>query len=89
MRKLPLSYFGKRDLADLTSTIMNDSAVLEMAFSHFIPELVGSVASTTIVALGLFAFDVKGICSIMGAASFVCNSFIIVKASAEVRQKAN
>lgn len=84
LRKLPLSYFGKRDLADLTSTIMNDSAVLETAFSHFIPELVGSVASTTIVALGLFAFDVK----MAFAALWVLPvSFAIVLSSSKLQQK--
>ena len=84
LRKLPLSYFGKRDLADLTSTIMNDSAVLETAFSHFIPELVGSVASTTTVALGLFAFDVK----MAFAALWVLPvSFAIVLSSSKLQQK--
>ena len=84
LRKLPLSYFGKKDLADLTSTIMNDSVVLETAFSHFIPELVGSVASTTIVALGLFAFDVK----MAFAALWVLPvSFAIVLSSSKLQQK--
>lgn len=84
LRKLPLSYFGKKDLADLTSTIMNDSAVLETTFSHFIPELVGSVASTTIVALGLFAFDVK----MAFAALWVLPvSFAIVLSSSKLQQK--
>lgn len=84
LRKLPLSYFGKRDLADLTSTIMNDSAVLETAFSHFIPELVGSVASTTIVALGLFAFDVKMAFSALWVLPV---SFAIVLSSSKLQQK--
>ena len=84
LRKLPLSYFGKRDLADLTSTIMNDSAVLETAFSHFIPELVGSVASTTIVALGLFAFDVK---MAFEALWVLPVSFAIVLSSSKLQQK--
>ena len=57
MRKIPLSFFGKKDLADLTSTLMADCASLETAFSHFIPELIGAVISTVIVAIGLFAFD--------------------------------
>ena len=84
LRKIPLSYFGKKDLSDLTSTIMNDSAVLETAFSHFIPELVGSVASTTIVALGLFAFDVK----MAFAALWVLPvSFAIVLSSSKLQQK--
>ena len=43
LRKLPLSFFGKRDLADLTSTIMADCEVLEKDCSHFIPGLFGSL----------------------------------------------
>ena len=57
LRKLPLSFFGKRDLADLTSTIMSDCEVLEKTCSHFIPGLFGSSISTVIIALSLFAFD--------------------------------
>ena len=57
LRKLPLSFFGKRDLADLTSTIMSDCEVLEKTCSHFIPGLFGSLISTVIIALSLFAFD--------------------------------
>lgn len=54
LRKLPLSYFGKKDLSDLTSTIMADCATLETASSHWIPELVGSILSTFIIAVSLF-----------------------------------
>ena len=57
LRKLPLSFFGKRDLADLTSTIMADCEVLEKNCSHFIPGLFGSLISTVLIALSLFAFD--------------------------------
>jgi len=57
LRKLPLSFFGKRDLADLTSTIMADCEVLEKTCSHFIPGLFGSLISTVLIALGLFLFD--------------------------------
>ena len=57
LRKLPLSFFGKRDLADLTSTIMSDCEVLEKTCSHFIPGLFGSLISTVTIALSLFAFD--------------------------------
>ena len=57
LRKLPLSFFGKRDLADLTSTIMADCEVLEKDCSHFIPGLFGSLISTVLIALSLFAFD--------------------------------
>ena len=57
LRKLPLSFFGKRDLADLTSTIMADCEVLEKTCSHFIPGLFGSLISTVLISLGLLAFD--------------------------------
>ena len=57
LRKLPLSFFGKRDLADLTSTIMADCEVLEKDCSHFIPGLFGSLISTVFIALSLFIFD--------------------------------
>ena len=59
LRKIPLSFFGKKDLADLTNTIMGDCAWLETASSHFIPELIGSMVSTTIVVVSLFFFDVR------------------------------
>lgn len=57
LRKIPLSFFGKKDLADLTSTIMADCATLETASSHWISELVGSMVSTLIIAVSLFIFD--------------------------------
>ena len=57
LRKLPLSFFGKRDLADLTSTIMADCEVLEKTCSHFITGLFGSLISTVLISIGLFAFD--------------------------------
>ncbi len=57
LRKLPLSFFGKRDLSDLTTTIMADCTTLEQSFSHWIPEFFGSIISTVIVAVCLFIFD--------------------------------
>ena len=59
LRKLPLSYFGKKDLADLTNTIMSDCALLETASSHWIPELIGAMISTTIIVISLFFFDFR------------------------------
>lgn len=57
MRKLPLSYFGKKDLSDLTTTIMGDCTFIEQSFSHFYPELAGAIASSCIVAVSLFFAD--------------------------------
>lgn len=57
LRKLPLSFFDKKDLADLTSTIMADCATMESSLSHYVPALFGSLISTTLIAISLFAFD--------------------------------
>ena len=57
LRKIPLSFFGKKDLSDLTSTIMADCAMLESALSHWVPEFIGSVISTIIIAIGIFIFN--------------------------------
>jgi len=57
LRKLPLSFFENRDLADLTSTIMNDCTDLEHVFSHAVPQLLGSIISLILAAIGLFIFD--------------------------------
>ncbi len=56
LRKLPLSFFGKKDLADLTSTIMADAETLEHASSHQIPQFYGSLISTALICTGLFFF---------------------------------
>ncbi len=57
LRKLPLSFFERRDLADLTATIMNDCTDLEHVFSHAVPQLLGSILSLILVAIGLLMFD--------------------------------
>ncbi len=58
LRKLPLSYFGKKNIADLTTNIMGDCAQIETASSHWIPELIGAVISVSLVGVSLFfAFD--------------------------------
>ena len=59
LRKIPLSFFGKKDLADLPNSIMGDCATLETAFSHYVPALAGSLISTTLIAICLFAIDFR------------------------------
>ena len=59
LRKLPLGYFGKRDLADLTETIMGDVNRLEHVWSHCLGYLYGSYVSTAIIALVLFSYNWK------------------------------
>ncbi len=86
LRKIPLSFFGKKDLADLTSTIMADCTFLEQCFSHFIPELAGSMISTTLMAIGLFIFDWR---MALAALWVLPVSFAIVGCSARVQERLN
>ena len=57
LRKIPLSFFGKKDLADWTNSMMGDCATLETAFSHYVPALAGSLISTALISVCLFAYD--------------------------------
>ncbi|MEE1171321.1 MAG: ABC transporter ATP-binding protein [Ruminococcus sp.] len=57
LRKLPLGYFGKRDLADLTETIMGDVNRLEHVWSHCLGYLYGSYISTAVIAVMLAVYD--------------------------------
>ena len=57
LRLLPLSFFGKRDLSDLTSVIMKDCSDQERLFSHTMPQIFGMGASTLVFAVMMFAFD--------------------------------
>lgn len=59
LRKIPLSFFSKKDLADLTSSIMNDCAVLETSQSHYVAPLIGSIISTVLISLSLMFFNFK------------------------------
>ena len=57
LRKLPLGYFGKRDLADLTETIMGDVNRMEHVWSHVLGYLYGAYISTAIIAVCLLVYD--------------------------------
>lgn len=57
LRVLPLSFFGKRDLADLTTVIMKDAADQERLFSHTMPQMLGTGISTLIMTAMLLVFD--------------------------------
>lgn len=86
LRMIPLSFFGKKDLADLTSTIMADCTFLEQSFSHFVPELFGAIGSTVLVGIGLLIYN-----PVMGAAALwvLPVSFLIVALSAKVQERLN
>ena len=57
LRKLPLGYFGKRDLADLTETLMGDVNRMEHVWSHVLGYLYGAYISTAIIAVCLLVYD--------------------------------
>lgn len=85
LRKLPLSYFGKKDLSDLTTTIMSDCTMIETASSHWIPEIIGAVISTAIVGIGTFILDWR-----MALASFwvIPTSFIMMLMTSKAEKSA-
>lgn len=84
LRKIPLSFFGKKDLADLTNTIMSDCSLIETGSSHWIPELVGSIVSAAIVVISLFFFDWR---MALAAVWVMPVAFIIVISSKNVMSK--
>ena len=86
LRKLPLSYFGKKNIADLTTTIMADCAQIETASSHWIPEFIGALISTALVGISMFIFcDWR-----VALASFwvIPTAFLTVWASAKYQKTA-
>ena len=86
LRKIPLSFFGKKDLADLTSTIMADCTFLEQSFSHFIPELAGSIISTILISIGLLFTDWR---MSLAALWVLPVAFAIVGFSAKIQENLN
>ena len=86
LRKIPLSFFGKKDLADLTSAIMADCATMETASSHWIPELIGSCISTVLVSVSLFFFDWR---MAVAALWVLPIAFLIVGCSGSVQRSLN
>lgn len=83
LRKIPLSFFGKKDLSDLTSAIMADCAIMETASSHWIPELIGACISTVLVAVSLFFLNWR---MAIAALWVLPVSFLIVLCSGRVQK---
>lgn len=57
LRRLPLSFFGNRDLSDLTSTMIADCSSLDQMFSHYVPQLFASIYSTLVIGIAMFLCD--------------------------------
>lgn len=83
LRKIPLSFFGKKDLSDLTSAIMADCATMETASSHWIPELIGACISTVLVAVSLFFLNWR---MAIAALWVLPVSFLIVLCSGRIQK---
>ncbi len=86
LRKLPLGYFGKRDLADLTETIMGDVNRLEHVWSHCLGYLYGAYISTAIIAVMLLLYDWRmAIACLWG----VPVAFILLFGSRKIQKRAS
>lgn len=57
LRKLPLAFFGEKNLSDLTATIMDDCTDLEHTFSHAVPQLFASLIGIALIAAGMFFYN--------------------------------
>lgn len=84
LRKLPMSFFEKKNLSDLTTTIMGDCTDLEHAFSHAIPELAGSVISLVIISIGMLLFNLPLSIALLWV---IPVSFLIVIVSRSIQEK--
>lgn len=83
LRKIPLSFFSKKDLADLTAAIMNDCTVLETSQSHYVAPMIGAIISTALIAISLFFFHWR---MALAALWVLPVSFAIVGFSSRVQQ---
>lgn len=86
LRRLPMSYFGRKDPTDLTVRIMGDCTMQEQSMSHWFPELIGSMICISMLGIMILAFD-----PVMGAASLwpIPVSFAIVILSKRFQDKYN
>lgn len=84
LRKLPVSFFAKKDLSDLTSTIMSDCAGFEHTFAHAIPQFYGSITSTLIVTIALCVLNFKMAIAVFWVSPF---AFFIIFVSRKLQSK--
>ncbi|PXY87789.1 ABC transporter ATP-binding protein [Bifidobacterium asteroides] len=92
LRKLPLSFFGRRDLADLTDTILGDVATMEHAYAHALSQLYGAVVSSVLVFLALlpinWALDLAAFWSVPVAFAIIFATRRFVEASSQRTRQA-
>ncbi|MDT7508549.1 ABC transporter ATP-binding protein [Bifidobacterium sp. H1HS16N] len=92
LRKLPLSFFGRRDLADLTDTILGDVAIMEHAYAHALSQLYGAVVSSVLIFLSLlpinWALDLAAFWSVPVAFAIIFATRRFVEASSRRTRQA-
>ena len=79
LRKLPLAFFGEKNLSDLTSTIMEDSTDLEHTFSHAVPQVFASVIGIFIMSIGLFIYNWKLSLALFWVVPFAASVILLSK----------
>ena len=86
LRRLPMSYFGRKDPTDLTVRILGDCTMQEQSMSHWFPELIGSMICISMLGIMILVFD-----PVMGAASLwpIPVSFAIVILSKRFQNRYN
>jgi ATP-binding cassette subfamily B protein len=87
LRKLPLAFFGEKNLSDLTSTIMNDNTDLEHTFSHTVPQLFASIISIGLIAVGLFFYNWQLSLALFWVVPFASAILIIAKRKIDKENK--
>lgn len=92
LRKLPLSFFERRDLADLTDTILGDVATMEHAYAHALSQLYGAVVSSVLVFLALlpinWALDLAAFWSVPVAFAIIFATRRFVEATSQRTRQA-
>lgn len=84
LRQLPLSFFGMKDLSDLTTRIMGDCATMETAFSHYIPDMIGGIIALIPVAIGMAVMEARMALALLWCVPI---AFVIVWATKRVQIK--
>ncbi|MCG6190267.1 ABC transporter ATP-binding protein [Maribellus maritimus] len=87
LRKLPLAFFGEKNLSDLTATIMEDNTALEHTFSHAVPQLFASVISISMIAIGLFTYNWQLSLALFWVVPFAATILLIAKRKIDKENK--
>ncbi len=87
LRKLPLAFFGEKNLSDLSATIMEDNTALEHTFSHAVPQLFASIISIALIAIGLFTYNWQLSLALFWVVPFATAILLISKKKIDMENK--